>query len=245
MLSEYKAQESRYEQAEVQTLSSSIIYKVGLSNFTAYGSSPVLAIPENEVMDEETQFFKRSFDVAFSLTVMVLGLPIFLLLMLITKVTSRGPIFYSQERVGLEGQPFKIHKFRSMRVDAERFGPQLAKENDPRVTTWGRIMRKTRLDELPQFYNVLKGDMAIVGPRPERKHFIKQIVEKAPSYKKLLTIKPGITSLGQVNYGYAENVDEMCERMLYDLSYLQNVNLQTDIGVILKTVTVMVQGRGK
>lgn len=245
MFSDYKMQEARYENVDSQAVASSIIYKVGLSDFIPYGHSPVLAIPKDEVLDESTKFLKRAFDVLFSLSVMIVGLPVFLILMAITKLTSKGPVFYSQERVGLNGETFYIHKFRSMRVDAERFGPQLAKENDPRVTRWGRFMRKTRLDELPQFWNVFKGDMAVVGPRPERKHFIKQIVAKAPSYRKLLTIKPGITSLGQVNYGYAENVDEMCERMLYDLSYLQDVNLQTDFNIIMKTVGVMVQGRGK
>jgi lipopolysaccharide/colanic/teichoic acid biosynthesis glycosyltransferase len=165
--------------------------------------------------------------------------------MVITKMTSKGPVFYKQQRIGINEQPFNIYKFRSMYVDAEKFGPQLSKDNDPRITKWGRIMRKTRLDELPQFWNVLRGDMSIVGPRPEREHFIQQIIAKAPGYKLLLSIKPGITSIGQVNYGYAENVDQMCQRMLFDLRYLNEVNILTDINIILQTVKVMVQGKGK
>jgi putative colanic acid biosynthesis UDP-glucose lipid carrier transferase len=132
-----------------------------------------------------------------------------------------------------------------MYVNAEKLGPQLSKDNDPRITTWGRFMRKTRLDELPQFWNVIKGDMSIVGYRPERKHYIDEISKKTPEYKIMLDHKPGITSLGQVHYGYAENVDQMCERLKYDLLYFRNINLNSDFNIILKTVKVMVQGKGK
>jgi len=198
-----------------------------------------------EGFDASTKIIKRGFDICFSLAVLVIGAPLFLLLALITKLTSRGPVFYKQERVGINGKPFYIYKYRSMKVDAEKDGPQLSKDNDPRITKWGQIMRKTRLDELPQFWNVLKGDMSVVGPRPERQHFIQQIVEKAPGYQLLLSIKPGITSIGQVYYGYAENVDQMCQRMLFDLRYLSEVNIQTDLSIILQTVKVMFQGKGK
>lgn len=198
-----------------------------------------------EGFDISTKLIKRGFDICFSFMALLAGSPLLLLLMLITKVTSEGPVFYKQERIGINGKPFFIYKFRSMRVDAEKSGPQLSKDNDPRITKWGQIMRKTRLDELPQFWNVLKGDMSVVGPRPERQHFIQQIVEKAPGYQLLLSIKPGITSIGQVYYGYAENVDEMCQRMLFDLRYLNEVNILTDINIILQTVKVMFQGKGK
>lgn len=198
-----------------------------------------------EGFDLSTRIIKRTFDICFSLAVMIVGLPLFLMLIAITKATSKGPVFYKQQRIGKDGKPFNIYKFRSMREDAEKFGPQLSKDNDPRITKWGQIMRKTRLDELPQFWNVLRGDMSVVGPRPERQHFIQQIVEKAPGYKMLLKIKPGITSIGQVSYGYAENVDQMCQRMLFDLRYLNEVNIQTDINIILQTVKVMFQGKGK
>lgn len=198
-----------------------------------------------EGFDASTKVIKRAFDICFSLAVLLLGAPLFLLLAIITKLTSKGPVFYKQERIGINGKPFYIYKYRSMRVDAEKDGPQLSKDNDPRITKWGQIMRKTRLDELPQFWNVLKGDMSVVGPRPERQHFIQQIIEKAPGYQLLLSIKPGITSIGQVYYGYAENVDQMCQRMLFDLRYLNEVNIQTDINIILQTVKVMFQGKGK
>lgn len=198
-----------------------------------------------EKINLSTRFVKRSFDIMFSSTVMIAGLPIFMLLMAITKLTSRGPVFYKQERIGRNGKPFNIYKFRSMIVDSEVNGPQLTTDGDPRVTKWGNFMRKTHLDELPQFWNVLVGDMSVVGPRPEREFFIEQIVKKAPSYKNLLSLKPGITSIGQVDYGYAENIEEMCERMTLDLDYLDEVNLAKDLAIIVKTVGTMIYGKGK
>ncbi|WP_262249421.1 sugar transferase [Parapedobacter soli] len=194
---------------------------------------------------QEAVVIKRTVDIAFSLLVLTFGLPVYLLLMLVTKITSRGPIFFKQERIGKGQQPFYIYKFRSMQVNAEKAGPQLASDDDPRITKWGKFMRKTHLDELPQFWNVLKGDMAIVGPRPERRHFIDEIKQHKPEYMELFRLKPGITSIGQVYYGYAENVYQMCERAEYDLSYLSKMGLKTDIEIILETVRVMAQGKGK
>jgi lipopolysaccharide/colanic/teichoic acid biosynthesis glycosyltransferase len=132
-----------------------------------------------------------------------------------------------------------------MYVDAEKHGPQLSSENDPRITPWGKIIRSTRLDEFPQFWNVLKGDMSLVGPRPERRYFAKKIMERDPSYRKLSQLKPGLTSLGQVAFGYAESVDEMCARLKYDLLYLKNMSFNTDMRIIFQTVKVMVQKKGK
>ena len=193
----------------------------------------------------ESMLIKRMFDVMFSIIVMTIGLPVFMLIYLITKLSSPGPVFFKQERIGLNEQPFYIYKFRSMYVDAEKFGPQLSSETDPRITKWGRVIRRTRLDELPQFYNVLRGEMSVVGPRPERQYFIDQIVAINPSYKILQILKPGITSMGQIYFGYAENVDEMCSRMIYDLEYLHNVNLNTDLNIICKTVKIMFEFKGK
>ncbi|HXH99823.1 MAG TPA: sugar transferase [Sphingobacteriaceae bacterium] len=210
-----------------------------------YGTLPILNLSRFNSEDFKLKVLKRGFDLSFSAGVMISGIPLFAVIMVVTKLTSKGPIFYKQTRVGKNGKPFYIYKFRSMRTDAEHSGPQLAKKDDPRVTSWGRVMRKTRLDELPQFYNVLKGDMSIVGPRPERQHFIEKIIEKAPRYSKLLSIKPGITSIGQVKYGYAENIDEMVRRMRFDLVYLNNQKLKVDLSVILQTVKVMVQAKGK
>lgn len=199
----------------------------------------------NEGIELTTRFVKRSFDILFSSLAMIAGLPVFLTLMLITKLTSKGPIFYKQERIGRNGFPFKIYKFRSMIVESEVNGPQLTTDNDPRVTKWGNFMRKTHLDEIPQFFNVLIGDMSVVGPRPERAHFIQQIVAKQPQYVQLLSIRPGITSIGQVDYGYAETVDQMCQRVLLDLKYLSQVNLLTDLKIIGETVMTMVNKKGK
>ena len=192
-----------------------------------------------------TRFAKRTFDILFSSLAILAGLPVFLTLTLITKLTSKGPVFYKQERIGRNGQPFYILKFRSMIVDSEVNGPQLTTDNDPRITKWGNFMRKTHLDEIPQFFNVLMGDMSVVGPRPERAHFIQQIVARQPLYTQLLTIRPGITSFGQVDYGYAETVEEMCQRVILDLKYLSQVNLLTDLKVIGQTVMTMINKKGK
>jgi exopolysaccharide biosynthesis polyprenyl glycosylphosphotransferase len=224
---------------------SDLILNNNYAHLVNYDNVPVLHLNSQPEIGLKIILLKRSFDVLFSSVVMITGAPVFILLYLTTKLTSKGPAFFRQERIGKNEKPFYIYKFRSMRVNAELAGPQLSKDNDPRITKWGMIMRKTRLDELPQFWNVLRGDMSVVGPRPERQFFIEQIVEKTPSYRKLLRVKPGLTSIGQVHYGYAENVDQMCDRVRYDLLYLQNISLNSDLNIILKTVKVMVQGKGK
>ena len=210
-----------------------------------YDHIPVLNITAIPLDETKNRILKRSFDIAFSLGVLAVISPFLLLVAMIIKFTSKGPIFFVQERIGKDGVPFNIYKFRSMRIDAERFGPALSSTNDPRITCWGRFMRKTRIDELPQFFNVLKGDMAIVGPRPERQHWINQIIETSPHYKRLLRVKPGITSLGQVKFGYAENVGEMLKRLRFDLLYIDNASLALDIRVMVMTAMVILQGKGK
>jgi exopolysaccharide biosynthesis polyprenyl glycosylphosphotransferase len=226
-------------------LVSDLVLNNNYARLVNYDTLPVLQITLQPEISFKIRVLKRSFDILFSSVVMVAGMPVFVILYVVTKASSRGPAFYRQERIGQNEKPFYIYKFRSMYVDAEKFGPQLSRDNDPRITKWGNVMRRTRLDELPQFWNVIKGEMSVVGPRPERQHFIEKIVEKTPDYKKLLRIKPGITSIGQVHYGYAENVDQMCTRMRYDLLYLQNFNLNSDLDIIYKTVKVMLRAKGK
>jgi len=191
------------------------------------------------------KFSKRGFDIIVSTFCLLLLAPLYLVLTILVKNSSTGPVFFRQERIGKKGKPFFIIKFRSMYTDAESAGPQLSKDNDNRITPLGRVLRKTRMDEIPQFYNVLKGEMSIVGPRPERMYFINLISKKAPQYKFLYKIKPGITSWGQVKYGYAENVDEMIERLKYDLIYLENRSFLVDIKILIYTALVIFQGKGK
>jgi lipopolysaccharide/colanic/teichoic acid biosynthesis glycosyltransferase len=169
----------------------------------------------------------------------------FIVLAVLVKTSSSGPVFFFQERIGKNGRPFQIIKFRTMVVNAEASGPQLSSSNDPRITSIGSFMRKTRLDEFPQFYNVLVGDMSLVGPRPERQFYIDQIVKIEPQYLELNQVRPGITSWGQVKYGYAENVDQMLDRMKFDLLYLKNRSLSLDIKIMLYTILIIFRGSGK
>ena len=208
-------------------------------------NTPLITVTQG-LMAPWQQILKRIFDILISLIAIIILSPVYLITSIIVYTTSKGPIFYKQERIGYKGKPFYMHKFRSMYTNAESNGPMLSSgDKDPRITPFGRFMRKVRLDEIPQFYNVLKGTMSIVGPRPERQFFIDQIVKKAPEYRLLHRIKPGITSWGQVKYGYAESVDEMVERLKYDLIYLENLSISTDIKILFYTAVIILQGRGK
>lgn len=206
--------------------------------------SPFIVI-NNRLMSEWQYSLKRIADISLSLLAMIVLSPVYLVTAIIVRATSPGPVFYAQERIGLHGRPFRMHKFRSMYVDAETAGPALSDDNDPRITPFGRFMRKVRLDEIPQFYNVLRGTMSIVGPRPERQFYIDQIVKRAPEYLLLQRVKPGITSWGQVKYGYASSVDQMVERLRYDLLYLDNMSITTDLKIMVYTGKIILQGRGK
>jgi len=188
---------------------------------------------------------KRCMDVLLSFLAIIALLPIFIISILLVRLSSRGPIFYRQERVGIHAKPFKIIKFRSMVVDAEKNGPQLSSDDDPRITKWGKIMRQYRVDELPQFWNVLKGDMSIVGPRPERAYYAEKIITQAPYYKHIHKVKPGITSWGMVRFGYASTVEEMVHRLQYDIIYIENMSIFNDIKVLIYTFKIVFQGRGK
>jgi len=198
-----------------------------------------------EIMPNWQRTLKRVFDVVFSIFAICLLTPIFLLLSILIKTGSKGSVMFKQKRIGLNGHPFYIFKFRSMHEGAESNGPQLSSQHDKRITPIGRFMRKTRLDETPQFFNVIKGDMAIVGPRPERQFYIDQIIERAPHYKHIKKVKPGITSWGQVKYGYAENVDEMVSRLKFDLLYVENMSLLLDFKILFYTIIIMLKGSGK
>lgn len=235
---------NRHENISVRLTPNLRDFIVGSVKIDSIFHSPLVSISPR-FMEQWQYSLKRLADIVVSLFAMLLLSPLYLITAIVVKVTSPGPIFYSQERIGKGGIPFKMHKFRSMYIDAEKFGPALSKDNDPRITPFGRFMRKVRLDEIPQFFNVLRGTMSLVGPRPERQYFIDQIVQKAPEYLLLQKVKPGITSWGQVKFGYAENVDEMVERLRYDLLYLENMSLATDIKILLYTVIIVIQGRGK
>ncbi|MBR1552302.1 MAG: sugar transferase [Muribaculaceae bacterium] len=196
-------------------------------------------------MSESGKNVKRCIDVVVSVILLVLLLPFFAVMALLIKLDSPGTVFYRQERMGYHNVPFNIIKFRSMRADAEHDSqPQLSSENDPRITRVGHFMRKYRIDELPQFWNVLVGEMSIVGPRPERKYYVNQILERVPAYALLHQVRPGITSMGMVKFGYARNVDEMVERLSYDLLYLENMSLINDLKIMVYTVKTVLTGRG-
>jgi exopolysaccharide biosynthesis polyprenyl glycosylphosphotransferase len=199
----------------------------------------------HEVMPQWQIVLKRFLDIVVSLAVVVFFSPIFLMIALLVLMSSKGPVFFRQERLGLHAKPFKILKFRTMFIDAEQAGPQLSSTHDPRITPIGKFLRKYRLDEIPQFFNVLIGEMSLVGPRPERKFFADQIVKIAPHYKHLHRVKPGITSWGQVKYGYAENVEQMVERLKFDILYIENRSIAVDLRVLIYTVLTILQGRGK
>lgn len=218
-------------------------YLVGGITLSNIYAAPLVNVLANK-MPYWQQNCKRLGDIFCSALFFIVGWPLMLYLALRVKRSSDGPIFYKQERIGLHGKPFNIIKFRTMYVSQETDKPKLASENDSRITPFGKVMRKYRLDELPQFFNVLKGDMSLVGPRPEQKFFIDKIIEKAPYYSLVHKVKPGITSWGMVMYGYADTVDKMIERLKFDIIYLENISLKIDLKILIYTILTIVKGKG-
>ena len=216
----------------------------GAARIVEIGEQPLVRITEHKMSDSEL-CIKRALDVIFSLSVMVLLSPLYVFLYVLVYATSKGQAIYRQERIGLHGIPFYILKFRTMCVDAEQQTPMLSQDNDPRITRVGAFLRKYRLDELPQMWNVLRGDMSLVGPRPERAYFIRQIEQKAPYYCLLYKIRPGLTSWGPIKVGYTETVDKMVERLNYDITYMENMSLRLDLKILFFTIGVIIDGKGK
>ena len=216
----------------------------GAAMIDEVSDQPLIHITEHKMSDTEL-CIKRAFDIVVSAAMLVLLSPLYLILTLLVWYSSKGPVFYRQERIGLHGLPFEIIKFRTMCVHAETETPQLSADNDPRITKVGKWMRKYRLDELPQFWNILRGDMSIVGPRPERRYFINQIEEKAPYYCMIYKIRPGLTSWGPIKVGYTDTLDKMIRRLNYDIVYVENMSLTLDIKIMFHTIGVIFNGKGQ
>lgn len=221
-----------------------LLHFITLRPRTSMVSGQVLIDITKSHTPASTTNIKRISDVVVSALTLVVISPLLAVLAILVRFSSDGPVIYKQERVGYKKKPFKIYKFRSMYTDSEADGPRLASSDDKRITPLGRVMRKYRLDELPQFWNVLKGDMSIVGPRPEREFYLRQIIKRAPYFSLLHQVRPGITSWGMVKFGYAKNVDEMLERAKYDLLYIDNVSLMVDLKILFYTFETIVSGKG-
>ena len=205
---------------------------------------PLVRITDHK-MSDSALCIKRAFDIVASLLAMMFLSPLYLLLSVLVAVTSHGPVIYCQERIGLHGKPFRILKFRTMYLNSEPDTPLLSRDNDPRITPVGRFMRKYRLDELPQMWNIFRGDMSIVGPRPERGYFIDQIVKEAPYYCLLYKIRPGLTSWGPIKVGYTDTIEKMVDRLNYDIMYMENMSIQLDLKILFFTIRVICDGKGK
>lgn len=207
-----------------------------------YGVPLIEVMPE--IMPYASKLLKRVLDIFISVLLIVLLLPLMLISALMIKLTSKGPVFYKQERVGRNGKLFKMYKFRSMYKDAEEYGPEWAGESDPRITKFGRIIRKIYLDEAPQLLNVLINDMSIVGPRPERPFFVEMLSKEISYYYKRLSIKPGITGWAQIKHKYDSSLDDVREKLKYDFYYIENMSLKLDFRIMVNTFLVIILMKG-
>jgi len=241
----------------IQNLFECIRYKIDFVNLSEFYENitkkiPLTAINQVWFLENISQrnranyeTLKRIFDFFFGSVFLTLSLPFWLIIALIIKFESPGPVFYKQIRIGQGGKPFRLTKFRSMVKDAEKDGPKMAKENDPRVTKFGRFLRKTRLDELPQLWNVVKGQMSFVGPRAERPEFHQELKAKIPFYQERYLIKPGLSGWAQIKYGYTSSLEDNFEKIQHDLYYVKNRSFVLDLSIILKTINIILKGGGR
>jgi exopolysaccharide biosynthesis polyprenyl glycosylphosphotransferase len=209
-----------------------------------YGFPLIDINPELQRPWEETA--KRALDISASLGILLIFSPIWTLIALCVKSTSKGPIIYSQERVGKNGKHFRIYKFRSMMANSESKGPVWAARNDPRVTPIGKFLRKSHVDEVPQFWNVLRGDMSLVGPRPERPHFVELLSAEIPYYQRRLKVRPGVTGLFQAtDYKYDESIDDVKNKLKYDLMYIESMSFRLEVKILFKTFFRIIRWKGQ
>lgn len=208
-----------------------------------YGLPLIEVLPEP--MQAWEQSLKRLIDLVVSVLVVVIGMPVWILIALVIRLTSTGPAIYRQRRIGQKGREFTMYKFRTMREDAEaETGPVWATEDDPRYTAVGRWLRKTRLDEVPQFFNVLRGDMSLVGPRPERPFFVEKLTREIPLYSRRHRVKPGITGWAQVKWKYDTSLEDVQQKVKYDLFYIENMSLRRDLQILFRTIYTALRGSG-